>query len=53
MLWRDLIETKFITFTKMIRVGRKEISHIELDDNGNKRIISKIYTEVNGSLKLI
>jgi hypothetical protein len=37
----------------MIRVGRKEISRIELDDNGNKRIISKIYAEVNGSLKLI
>ena len=41
-----MIETEFITFTKMINVGRKEISRIEMDDNGTKRSISKIYAYV-------
>ena len=53
MQWKDLIEIESITFTKMINVGRKEISRIELDDNGTKRVISKIYAEVDGKLKLI
>lgn len=48
-----LTETEFITFTKMINVGRKEISQIELDDNGTKRTISKIYAYVGDELKLI
>lgn len=37
----------------MIRSGRKEISRVELDDNGVKRVITKIYKEINGELKLI
>lgn len=37
----------------MINVGRKEISRVELDDNGTKRVIDRIYAEVNGKLKLI
>lgn len=47
------IETEFITFTKMINIGRKEISQIELDDNGIKRSISKIYAYVDDKLMLI
>jgi hypothetical protein len=50
---RALTETEFITFTKMINVGRKEISRIELDDNGTKRSISKIYAYVGDKLTLI
>lgn len=50
---RALIETEFITFTKMINIGRKEISRIELDDNGSKRVITKIYTSVGDKLVLI
>lgn len=50
---KALIETEFITFTKMINVGRKEITQIELDDNGTKRAISKIYAYVGDELKLI
>ena len=46
-------ETEFITFTKMINIGRKEISQIELDDNGIKRSISKIYAYVDDKLMLI
>ena len=39
---KALIETEFITFTKMIRFGRKEVSQIELDDKGRiKRKLSK------------
>lgn len=37
----------------MINVGRKEISRIELDDNGTKRTIAQIYKVVDGKLKLI
>ena len=37
----------------MINVGRKEISRIELDDNGTKRVIAKVYKVVDGKLKLI
>jgi hypothetical protein len=37
----------------MINVGRKEISRIELDDNGAKRSISKIYAYVGDKLTLI
>jgi hypothetical protein len=37
----------------MINVGRKEITQIELDDNGTKRTISKIYAYVGDELKLI
>lgn len=48
-----MTETESIIFTKMINVGRKDISRIELDDNGIKRVITKIYAEVNGELKLI
>lgn len=47
------IKIESITFTKMINVGRKEISRVELDDNGTKRVIDRIYAEVNGKLKLI
>ena len=47
------IEIEFITFTKMINVGRKEISRIELDDNGIKRSITKIYVYVGDKLTLI
>ena len=47
------IEIEFITFTKMINIGRKEISQIELDDNGTKRSISKIYAYVDDKLMLI
>lgn len=50
---KALTETEFITFTKMINVGRKEITQIELDDNGTKRTISKIYAYVGDELKLI
>lgn len=44
-----LIEIKFIIFTKMIRVGRKEISQI----NVGEKPIAKIYTFVGDELKLI
>lgn len=37
----------------MIRVGRKEISQIELDDNGIIRTITQIYAPVGDELKLI
>lgn len=37
----------------MINIGRKEISQIELDDNGIKRSISKIYAYVDDKLMLI
>lgn len=37
----------------MIRVGRKDISRIELDDNGSKRVITKIYTTVGDKLVLV
>ena len=50
---KALIETEFITFTKMIRFGRKEVSQIELDDNGTKRSITKVYTYVGDKLVLI
>lgn len=50
---KALIETEFIIFTKMIRFGRKEVSQIELDDNGTKRSITKVYTYVGDKLVLI
>ena len=37
----------------MINIGRKEISRIELDDNGAKRSISKVYTYIGDKLVLI
>lgn len=38
----------------MIRVGRKDVSRIEaVDKNGVKRVISKVYTVVDGKLKLV
>lgn len=38
----------------MIRVGRKEISHIEAaDNNGVKRVITRVYAVVDNELKLV
>lgn len=37
----------------MINIGRKEVSRIELDDNGIKRVITKVYTVVGEEVKLI
>lgn len=37
----------------MIKTGRREISQIELDDNGVKRSITKIYAHIGDELKLI
>ena len=50
---KALIEIEFIIFTKMIRVGRKDISQIELDDNGVKRSITSVYTYIGDQLILI
>ena len=44
-----LIEIKFIIFTKMIRVGRKEISQINI----NEKNIAKVYAFVGDKLTLI
>lgn len=49
-----MTQIEFITFTKMIRVGRKDVSRIEaVDENGVKRVISKVYTVIDGKLKLV
>ena len=42
----------------MINVGRKEITRIELDQEQEdktiiRRVITKIYVDINGELKLI
>ena len=54
MQWKDWTVIRFITFTKMISVKRKDISRIEMNDkDGIKRSVVKIYTMINGEIKVI